>query len=295
MKIEELVVQHHIHEPYVTKQGCQCNHCSAFTKQLDCDRDKNGVKDVEYGSDWCCFTCPPVRKCGKLDENTCKLDDKGESFISAQWDVKAPIVRCILDSTKIHTADQLFAYQRKIGKTNTFNDLAKKFCSRPSNTCMNGLTNCSKFTSTGKDGTFCRQWLGDMTSKEQDLTLTDHCVNHSTSDCACILRSLDPEYLKMKQNTPINDNCWWKPCFDSTSYLVPHEVKRQLCPNNVCNSFIRTDRVGQNENVSDNIINCGKISVFNLPKRLVYFVYASIFTILVIVIMRRVIKNIRKQ
>lgn len=289
--ISETVAQDHIHQPYTTKQGCLCNHCSAFTTQVECNRDKNGVKDFEWGSEMCCVTCPSAKKCGKLDENTCKLDDNGASFVSAQWDIKAPLVKCTVDSRKIHTADQLIAFRRKFGNTKSFHDLATKFCDRPSNKCMNGLTNCSKYTSTGKDGTFCRQFLGEMTNKEQDTQIIDHCINHKTSDCACILRSHDPEFLKMKQHTPINDNCWWKPCFDNTSYLVPHEVKRQMCPNNVCNSFIKTDRVGQNENVSDNIINCGKISVFNVPKRLIVFTYVGIVIVLALVIFRKAIRK----
>jgi len=295
MLIKEYVVQNHVHEPYLTKQPCLCNSCSIFTKQLECDRDKNGVKDWFTEPVWCCMTCPSTKKCSKLDEGICKLDDDGKSFVSAEWSKSAPFVECTLDSSMIKTADQLMAYQRKIGKTKSFNKLATNFCSETTNSCMNGLTNCSQFTSTGKGGTFCRQWLSEMTSKEQDVILIDHCINHDTSDCACILRSRDPEFLKLKSTIPINDNCWWRPCFDNTAYLVPHEIRRQMCPNNVCNSFIKTDRIGQNDTISDNIINCGKISVFNLPKRLVFFIYVSVFIIIMIIILKRVIRNLRQK
>jgi len=266
MLISDTTVQRTFHEPYFTNQPCTPFSCSVFTPIAECNTDENGTIDWHIGNVPCALTCPPVKKCSKVDPLTCMLGDADKSFLSAHWAQQAPLVTCTYDAHKIDSLNQLKHYERIHGHTANFEQLALKFCQRQGKDCINGGS-CSRMTSRGEEGNFCRNWLTSKSGKTQDNIITSYCAEHQTDDCKCINRNESLEYDDAKQRFPFNDNCWWRPCIASNAYLVPHETRKQPCPSNVCTNVIQADRVGGNVAVDQNVINCGKVSNFNIPIR----------------------------
>jgi hypothetical protein len=56
--------------------------------------------------------------------------------------------------------------------------------------------------------------------------MTQYCLNNPTPDCSCVERSKNKTYNTLRLDSSINDGCWWKPCGDPNTYLVPPNIVR---------------------------------------------------------------------
>jgi len=134
-------------------------------------------------------------------------------------------------------------------------------CSRLSDVCVNNTSYCSVFYDATEIGDYCRlQDESPATIPIMDQAKLDFCLSHDTSDCGCIRREVDPDYILIKQyiGDSISDNCWYTPCFESfNSYTGPIRLSTDHvseCSTTVCQQLEPIfDSIGSQ--LSENAIN----------------------------------------
>ena len=147
---------------------------------------------------------------------------------------------------------------------------------------------CSRYFAVNEEGDYCRDLFNKKSDEEKDISIFNYCTRNNTAECKCVNRVYDKDYLKLKENNPFLDSCWYIPCANSTRYLVPSEMKRGgECPENICQIVFD---ISQAHDVDiDHIkadINCdfsgsGKFPNHNVPW---YYIVILILTIILLVI-----------
>lgn len=243
-------------------QGCACGDCSAFSWRNDCPADTYYVGVVD-----CCVTCPSKRVCTYANIGECNIGKSKRGYdpvVSVNWyDVK-PQIQCKYNLNMIDTITQLEAFRSMYGETEDFKHGVIKYCSgQATSMCppdpYTGLPQyaCSKLTTNGEDGIWCRNYVFKYPEMYDNISLT-YCANYDTTDCECINRTSSPTYIAMKPANPIPDSCWWTACSNKGKFLVPSDLLNPDCPDNMCQQFFQVEDVGGNVDVSDlnNTINC---------------------------------------
>jgi len=106
--------------------------------------------------------------------------------------------------------------------------------------CPNDADTCSTFVASGENGEYCRAWEvanADNTEVLEfiDIAKDEYCLNNPYElDCKCLSRSLYPEYLDLKINSP--DYCWYVPCIESQNYLTVSRDKAKANSETCANS-----------------------------------------------------------
>lgn len=120
----------------------------------------------------------------------------------------------------------------------------------------------SRFMLIGETGDKCRQWALNMRDQGKksvvDTAYKSFCDKYpDTVECRCINRSKISDYniINTTMTSRIPDGCWWIPCKDTFTYLVPSDVLDggQNCQAYYCGVFL--DNIG-NANVDQNNISC---------------------------------------
>lgn len=154
-------------------------------------------------------------------------------------------------------------------------DAKQRYCGEPQTedcmidpTTLKPLTKCTRIHQQGKEGDKCRTWYADLVQKnQQDSVIQSICsgiYGEELPECRCANKSSDPIYEKMGQFQAMNDGCWWLPCKDSTSNLIPTAETKPKCPDNICQvvwNFV-DDKTIDVDNVKSSI-DCG----FNTDKK----------------------------
>jgi hypothetical protein len=196
-----------------------------------------------------------IKRCAKPDQFQCEigLSSKNEiPLISVSWLKNAPFIRCSYDAAKIDTLAQLQNFKLIFGETDDYKKLATQYCSTNlSSKCPNTGTKCSKFRSIDEDGTFCRTFYNAQSVQSQESIGQNVCfVSPNIPECACYTRATNPAYRKLSISAPFKDSCWYIPCRDSFSNLIPADLRNPSCPNNVC-QFILDTANNNNVNISE--------------------------------------------
>jgi hypothetical protein len=83
-------------------------------------------------------------------------------------------------------------------------------------------------------GAFVREWIASRAHGVYDAIIDSICHQHATfSECACIQRARDVDYLRLAGKTEMSDACWYLPCKSSKTMYIPSDLQRVECPN-VC-------------------------------------------------------------
>jgi len=120
----------------------------------------------------------------------------------------------------------------------------------------------SRFVIKGDIGDKCRQWALNMRDKNQkavvDAAYKSFCDKYpDTIECRCINRTSNPDYniINKTMTSRIPDGCWWIPCKDTFTYLVPSDVLSggKDCQATYCGVFL--DNIGTST-IDQNNISC---------------------------------------
>lgn len=226
---------------FVGNNPLPCEKTDNITDQL--------IEEIRCGS----FALD-VKRCAKPDPLQCEigLSSKNESPVtSVTWLGRSPQIRCFYDSTKIDTINQLQNYKTLFGDTDDYKKLATQFCLNGlSQKCSKG-NQCSKFRSVDDEGIFCRTFYNTQSLAAQESLGQNVCfANAQLPECSCYTRASDENYKKLSLSAPFKDSCWYIPCRDSFSNLIPSDLRDPVCPTNVC-QFILDAANNKNVNISD--------------------------------------------
>ena len=215
----------------------------------------NNITDQFIENTYCGVFALDVKRCAKPDPLLCDIgfSSKDEDpLTSVTWRNEAPDLRCFYDSTKIDTIKQLQNYKLIFGETDDYRRLVTKFClTGTSDKCSAPNTRCTKLRSLDDDGSFCRTFYNKQSIEAQESMGQNACFTHpETPECACYRRANDPVYKKLAMAAPFKDSCWYVPCRDSFSNLIPADLRNPTCPSNVC-QFIIDTADNNNVNISD--------------------------------------------
>jgi hypothetical protein len=147
--------------------------------------------------------------------------------------------------------------------------LMSPFCQQVVGTCPDGGASCSRFSSTGADGTICSNWaIGSYRIASQSngqnqtganaasAAMTAYCNANTVGgigpeECRCIKAvDLDPLVRILadisgtgKANLPTAFGCWYLPCQLPDQYLVSYDYWSQsntpgVCPAQICEDVL---------------------------------------------------------
>lgn len=208
------------------------------------------IEDIRCGS----FALD-VKRCAKPDIFQCSIGNSSKDenpVIGVTWLNAAPKIRCFYDSTKIDTINQLQNYKLTFGETDDYKKLVTAFClGGISNQCVTDGVQCSKFRSRDTTGNYCRTFYNRQSVEAQESMGQNLCfANPDLPECACYTRAKNPTYKKLSASAPFKDSCWYVPCRDSFSNLIPADLRNPSCPNNVC-QFILDAANNNNVTISE--------------------------------------------
>lgn len=222
-----------------------------------------GVQDMKVGDHSCGFGCPTQNICLKPDRSEAYIGNSSKGhdpLITIVWDVKPPNLRCIYDLDHIDTPSQINALKR-LFPHDQLDHVMRAFCTGTSNECPTAEKPCSKLKSTDEIGSMCREWINTLSTDEmRDSVRREYCLTHNTSDCRCINRVNQPDFIELRNGmdaqTLASTRCWYKPCEDNANILLDVEQK-QVCTANICQNIINAHAKG-NINISNNTssLNC---------------------------------------
>jgi len=215
--------------------------------------------------------CHSQFRCTKMDPAVCPLSEAlvDQRFLrdyrsnNALFNGDPVNTRCTYDVTKITTAAQIQELRRGIQGNADLNDVINReimptFCSLPSESCTEG-GRCSRFLSTDDEGSLCRAWAGTVGALADSSKLAYCASNPNAQECKCINRASDPDYIRLGLRSLGQDQCWYLPCRNAETYLVPSVLQQPVqCPN-VCQQIY--DIVAENYGTVNlqnlqNTINC---------------------------------------
>ena len=213
--------------------------CGPNTPVATCD-----ANDWQFATRACCGrTCPQQPRCSKIDPQVCP--NIGWAKATQTRFTQAPNVECTYNVSQITTLDDLNTWARVFGQDDQYNNvLVPAFCAQPSTTgCpadINGIqpTQCSRFRSNNAEGQLCRNWQ-QLNRQSADSIQQQYCSQFpGSADCLCINRDRDFVYQSFRQYAgDSSDACWFRPCADTSHYLVPQDLQAPQCDPAVCASI----------------------------------------------------------
>lgn len=245
--------------PYLQYQNGDCQCCSSN------DGCPNGDWVISHTScGKCCVQTQPV--CSVLDSALCPTIGQGASSIT--WAVPngisnepSALVKCSYDLAEFKTGtdienflngNPLNPWQDPSNVNNEYNNVVMPyFCGQQVSTCPvdpstgQSMPKCSRFVSTAPDGSAaaCTEWItkglsgqSGFDSSSADGTMANYCTKYNTPDCNCVNRANDPVYKLISPTQKGNDGCWFAPCKDPKTYLIPSTANattvysKQPCP-----------------------------------------------------------------
>jgi len=228
---------------------------------LPCEKTNN-IPDQFIENIRCGAFALDVKRCAKPDALLCGIgsSSKNENPVSnVAWLNAAPALRCFYDASKIDTQQQLQNYRLLFGETDDYKRLATKFClTGLSDKCVVKNSRCTKLRSLDADGDFCRTFYNKQSLEAQESMGQNACFSHPEApECACYARAKNATYKKLSMAAPFKDSCWYVPCRDSFSNLIPSDLRNPSCPSNVC-QFIVDTADNNNVNIADikSVIDC---------------------------------------
>lgn len=204
--------------------------------------------------------CNAQFECTKLDTSVCPII--GGVQPSVKWDPSVSVrdysrwkdptylnVQCTYPTSTVKNAQDLSNFKSNFSNNPNLEqvidrDVLPTFCSVPSTSCSEGVSSCSRFHSTDEEGKICRAW-DKRDHGAADVAKTTYCKNNPSSlECRCINRASDKIYqaIAAKSNSP--DACWFLPCKNPDTYLVPSTISLSTTCPNICqqiNDFTSTD------------------------------------------------------
>lgn len=198
----------------------------------------------------------PYVQCDDIGPNS-----KGESaFLDVQdkdfYNRSPHPTDCIYDRSKIDNIAQSENAIRLFGENNS---ITRAFCGSKTTTCPPNMSSCSRYFSIAEDGGYCRDKFNNMTDAQRDSVMREYCLRNDTEDCRCVNRTLNKDYLALKQNNPFSDACWYIPCANKARYFVPsHFLGPKVdCPSNICQIVYDISKVHDVDlERNKNYINC---------------------------------------
>lgn len=170
-------------------------------------------------------------------------------------------------------------YEKQLAEFNKVYDrLMTDYCSKVgtgycniSNESGNKNPKCSRvFDSRYKS---CADWFSQL-KDGRNAFINKICKNENMDECKCVNREQDPVYqsvVSKELKDPVLDYCWWKPCQNSSKYLLPTEFtspENIQCPTNICSVNFYIEDTGRDVNI-DNIksdISCGSDNPDGTPE-----------------------------
>jgi len=164
----------------------------------------------------------------------------------------------------INPSNQLISEANRARNQSIYDEqIMPYFCSadQEGDSCPEGYSRCSRFVSTGNDGTLCREWAASSsaTKNKYNEIANERCSRFNTpdNDCGCINRRLNSTYTNISnafQNVGYGQSafCWWADCSeqDRTKQLVPFQTTD--CNATLCIQFVKQIAGG---NISTGDIN----------------------------------------
>jgi hypothetical protein len=220
-------------KPYQTTVAgtCNCTTCNANTPVATCPEGT-----WQSGSVPCCGgLCNDQPVCSKVDPSVCPVfSDKALSSNFSPG--KAPQVDCQYDLTQFNNIDNVRKWSSLFGQDETYNNqIMPYFCSLSSPNCQDNQVQCSLFTAKDSAGSLCRDWQ-NKNPQQADKSIYTYCQNNkSAPECRCINRNDNRVYNGFKQYAKdVPDSCWFIPCRNTGSNLVPSNLKDAKCPAGFC-------------------------------------------------------------
>lgn len=142
-------------------------------------------------------------------------------------------VQCLYLKRRIDTISQSRKADEKFGP---MNGITRAFCGSKTTTCPAPMKGCSRYFSIADDGPYCRDIFNNMTDAQKDSVMREYCLRNNTDDCKCVNRTLNADYIKLKQGNPFSDACWYIPCTNRARFFVPSDFSGEQvsCPTNIC-------------------------------------------------------------
>lgn len=267
----------YISGPCTLRQGC-----SARKAQVPCK-----AEDAVVGAKACGVgplgnqACRAQLTCSKLDTSICPVIGGVTPSVqwtpglprgnSSQWSSASNLnVQCSYPAGTIKTVADLNTFNAAFsGNSNRSTivdtNIMPAFCSIPSSTCGPdpetgaARTTCSRFSSTDAEGSLCRSWEARKPSAA-DTAKTNYCrSNPKATECRCINRATDPIYQQIAVRSNAPDSCWYLPCKNPDSYLVPSTIQLSTTCPNICqqiNDFASNEGASLDVNELRQSINC---------------------------------------
>jgi hypothetical protein len=203
-----------------------------------------------------CYTFDPAT-CPNLGGNA-----PGNKFFNA-----GPSTDCYYNASIFTNPQAVLDYATNFGKNETYlNYVAPTLCARKADRCtdVSQLTSCSNlFTYDDVTRGICDEWRRIAPPTLVDSVSSAYCVNNNTEDCSCFNRQASQDYQLAKglglSFAP--DACWYVPCSNPTTALIPLDVSAGVpsCANiQVCSTLTQII-AGGNVNFNPNlqsVINC---------------------------------------
>lgn len=139
-------------------------------------------------------------------------------------------------------------------------------CAGSTGVTGSGLTGCSRVNSIGPWSSICAGWAQSQNGNEFiSRRMVEYCAatgNICSIDCRCINRGIvDGLYNELAALQPGQDGCWYAPCKNRQSYLVPNSiiVDPNACKPAACQIVVQAFNRGDgniNINIGKATINC---------------------------------------
>jgi Pox virus entry-fusion-complex G9/A16 len=236
-----------------------------------------------------CGAYADQRLCSNLQPGICSdpvnygMPAVEEEFPNDSTALKRPFpatVNCTFNANQFDTLAKIQNWIKLNGTDEQLNSLIlPSFCAGTSTNCPfssdgTQMKTCSRLLATDQEGNLCRQFAAtDLVGG--DTSIGEYCntaANSKSPECACVLRTADPLYKALKAGNPICDSCWYIPCLDSNSKLIPSDVRNNCsavtmqvaCPTQFCTTVIQAIDNNQsniNINAASQVVTCDLKSI----------------------------------
>lgn len=211
-------------------------------------------------------------------------DDNGQNGQYGQYGQNYNDDRCAIECTynvnSINTEKEMKAFQNiwkdswKKDKENKkpydqdnedgYFNVLNNYCSQiQENNCVDDpntgapMEKCSRKFTVGES--ICSEWYETLDKNRRNAFISNICnKDKNLRECKCIFRTKEPSYNVVSTLLPVKDECWWKPCQDSSVNLIPYEMVNSECPSNICQTIIKVNKAGHDVKINDitNNITC---------------------------------------
>lgn len=270
--------------------GCQPNLDS---KTIPCDPG-----DIQIGLKKCCGRQnPPQPICSKIDSSVCPSFNNTRPM-NVSWTMEhvnqgenVPMITCLYNREQIKTTEDIQQWISLNGKDSQLNEkILPLFCNQSVSTCPidpttdKPMSQCNRLVSTGEDGNICRDWANTNPDLRNQL-VDDYCLKNNTPDCLCFHREdiTNSTYKNLSRDISAPPNCWYRPCMDQNTYLVPGSMLNNTnCPSDTCD---QVNRAYQTESSFVRLDDASDITMCPLvPPKIASFGLSFWFIVLLIII-----------